>query len=73
MEETTGTLPVAHDLRINTDVGSIDVRGKARGVMYVIRKRAAVRHGKRAPVSEDEGLRAEDRGPGGGRWAIVAG
>ena len=42
VEETTGTLPVAHDLRINTDVGSIDVRGKARGVMYVIRKRAAV-------------------------------
>jgi hypothetical protein len=42
VEETSGTLPVAHDLRINTDVGSIDVRGKARGVMYVIRKRAAV-------------------------------
>ncbi len=42
VEETTGTLPMAHDLRINTDVGSIDVRGKARGVMYVIRKRAAV-------------------------------
>lgn len=42
VEETSGTLPVAHDLRVNTDVGSIDVRGKARGVTYVIRKRAAV-------------------------------
>ena len=43
VEETTGTLPVARDLRVNTDVGSIDVRGQARGVSYVIRKRAAVR------------------------------
>ncbi len=42
VEETTGALPVAHDLRINTDVGSIEVRGKARGIVYVIRKRAAV-------------------------------
>ena len=42
VEETTGTLPAAHDLRVNTDVGSIDVRGRARGVMYTIRKRVAV-------------------------------
>ena len=42
VEETTGTLPAARDLRINTDVGSIEVRGKARGIVYVIRKRAAV-------------------------------
>jgi hypothetical protein len=39
VEETTGTLPVAHDLRVNTDLGSIDVRGRSQGVMYVIRKR----------------------------------
>ena len=39
VEETTGTLPAAHDLRVNTDVGSIDVRGRAQNVMYVIRKR----------------------------------
>jgi len=40
VEETTGTLPDAHELRITTDMGSIDVRGNARGIMYVIRKRA---------------------------------
>jgi len=40
VEETTGTLPAARDLRMNTDVGSIEVRGKARGILYVIRKRA---------------------------------
>src|SRR5215475_12744885 len=42
VEETTGTLPVAPDLRITTDVGAIDVHGKSGGVTYVIRKRAAV-------------------------------
>ncbi len=41
VEETTGTLPAAHDLRVNTDVGSIDVRGRARGIMYTVRKRVA--------------------------------
>lgn len=40
VEETTGTLPVGRDLRVNTDLGSVDVRGRAQGVMYVIRKRA---------------------------------
>ncbi len=40
VEETTGTLPVGRDLHVNTDIGSIDVRGRAQGVMYVIRKRA---------------------------------
>ena len=39
VEETTGTLPVGRDLRVNTDLGSIDVRGRAQGIMYVIRKR----------------------------------
>ncbi len=39
VEETTGTLPASRDLRVNTDIGSIDVRGRAQGVMYVIRKR----------------------------------
>ena len=39
VEETTGTLPVSRDLRVNTDLGSIDVRGRAQGILYVIRKR----------------------------------
>lgn len=39
VEETTGTLPVGRELRVNTDVGSIDVHGRARGVIYVLRKR----------------------------------
>jgi hypothetical protein len=39
VEETTGTLPVGRDLHVNTDIGSIDVRGRAQGIMYVIRKR----------------------------------
>ena len=41
VEETTGALPATRDLRVNTDVGSINVRGRAHGIMYVIRKRAA--------------------------------
>lgn len=40
VEETTGTLPAPRELRINTDIGSIEVRGKARGITYVFRKRA---------------------------------
>jgi len=40
VEETSGTLPDARELRITTDLGSIDVRGKARGISYVFRKRA---------------------------------
>ena len=39
IEETTGTLPAGRDLRVNTDLGSIDVQGRAQGVMYVLRKR----------------------------------
>ncbi len=42
VQETTGSLPVARDLRVNTDVGSVEVRGRARGITYVIRKRAVV-------------------------------
>jgi hypothetical protein len=42
VEEATGTLPAARDLRVNTDVGSVEVHGRARGITYVIRKRAAV-------------------------------
>jgi hypothetical protein len=40
VEETSGTLPAPRELRINTDVGSIEVRGNARGIAYVFRKRA---------------------------------
>ena len=39
IEETTGTLPVSHDLRVNTDIGSIDMHGRAQNVVYVVRKR----------------------------------
>ena len=39
IEETTGTLPMSHDLRVNTDIGSIEMHGRAQNVVYVIRKR----------------------------------
>ena len=41
VEETSGTLPAPRELRINTDVGSVEVRGNARGIVYVFRKRVA--------------------------------
>lgn len=40
VEEISGTLPEARELRITTDQGSIEVRGNARGIAYVLRKRA---------------------------------
>jgi hypothetical protein len=39
VEETKGTLPIGRDLHVNTDLGSIDVRGRGTGITYVIRKR----------------------------------
>ncbi len=39
VEETTGTLPMGRDLRVNTDLGSIEVQGRAQGILYAIRKR----------------------------------
>ncbi len=39
VEETTGKLSAARELRINTGVGSIEVRGTAHSIVYVVRKR----------------------------------
>lgn len=39
VEETTGTLPPARNLRIDTQVGSVNVQGGASGITYVVRKR----------------------------------
>jgi hypothetical protein len=39
VEETSGALPAARELRINTDTGSIEVHGHARGIAYIFRKR----------------------------------
>jgi len=39
VEETSGTLPAPRELRIYTDVGSVEVRGKARGIVYILHKR----------------------------------
>jgi len=40
VEEMTGTMPMARELRINTDLGSVQVQGNAPRVSYVIRKRS---------------------------------
>lgn len=40
VEEITGTMPTVHELRVNTDVGSVQVQGNAPRVSYVIRKRS---------------------------------
>jgi DUF4097 and DUF4098 domain-containing protein YvlB len=40
VEETTGTLPAARELRISTDLGSVEVRGNSNKIAYVIRKRS---------------------------------
>jgi hypothetical protein len=40
VEETTGTIPVARELRISTELGSVEVRGNARGIAYTVRKRS---------------------------------
>jgi len=40
VEETTGTLSSARELRINTEMGSVQVKGATDGFTYVIRKRS---------------------------------
>src|SRR5579875_469329 len=40
VEETTGVMPAARELRITTDLGSVQVEGNAARVAYVIRKRS---------------------------------
>jgi len=40
VEEITGAMPAARELRVNTDVGSVQVQGNAPRVSYVIRKRS---------------------------------
>jgi DUF4097 and DUF4098 domain-containing protein YvlB len=40
VEETTGTLPVGREIRVNTDLGSVQVQGNSPSVTYVIRKRS---------------------------------
>ncbi len=40
VEETTGTLPAGREIRVNTDMGSVQVQGSSPNVTYVIRKRS---------------------------------
>jgi hypothetical protein len=40
VEEVTGTLPPARELRVNTDIGSVEVQGNSPHITYVIRKRS---------------------------------
>ncbi len=40
VEEITGTLPAARELRVITDIGSVQVQGNSPHVSYVIRKRS---------------------------------
>jgi len=40
VEETTGTLPPGREVRVNTDVGSVQVQGSSQRISYVIRKRS---------------------------------
>ena len=40
VEETTGTLPAGREFRTFTDLGSVQVRGSASQVTYVVRKRS---------------------------------
>ena len=40
VEEITGILPAAHDFRVNTDIGSVQMQGNAPHFSYVIRKRS---------------------------------
>jgi DUF4097 and DUF4098 domain-containing protein YvlB len=48
VEETTGTLSPARELRISTDLGSLEVRGKANGINYLVRKRCFARNREEA-------------------------
>lgn len=40
IEETTGTMPPGREVRVNTDMGSVQVQGNSPQVSYVIRKRS---------------------------------
>ncbi|HUI82671.1 MAG TPA: hypothetical protein VL240_00515 [Candidatus Binatia bacterium] len=40
VEEITGTLPSARELRVTTDLGSVQVQGNAPRLSYVVRKRS---------------------------------
>jgi len=40
VEEITGTLPAARELRVTTDIGSVQVQGNSPRVTYTIRKRS---------------------------------
>ena len=40
VEEVSGTLPTARELRINTDIGSVEVQGNSPHITYVVRKRS---------------------------------
>ena len=40
VEETTGTMPLGREVRVNTDMGSVQVQGNSPNVKYVIRKRS---------------------------------
>jgi len=40
VEEMTGTMPSARELRVNTDLGSVQVQGSASRVSYIVRKRS---------------------------------
>jgi hypothetical protein len=40
VEEITGTLPASHQVRITTDLGSVQVQGSSPQVTYIIRKRS---------------------------------
>lgn len=40
IEETTGKMPPGREVRVNTDMGSVQVQGNSPNVTYVIRKRS---------------------------------
>jgi Toastrack DUF4097 len=40
VEETTGTMPVGREMRVSTEMGSVQVQGNSPTVSYVIRKRS---------------------------------
>jgi Toastrack DUF4097 len=40
IEETTGAMPMGREIRVNTDMGSVQVQGNAPNITYVIRKRS---------------------------------
>ena len=48
IEERTGTLPLARNLRVRVDVGSVRVHGGGQAITYVIRTRACVGSEERA-------------------------